>query len=176
MKNTHVAKHTPLEPSAVRLNLREPRENNLQKPFSMKRILWGILYIFVIGIIGGCSFGKVEQSEVNQLKQSEVIQADMEKSEIDGQWVGEVDGMDGKPLELAYRFKAEGKTLIGLIESRLGGGQISNGKIDGNDIDFSLNTGEFIILNKGTVYGDEIHITQTVGEEMMKYVLKRVKR
>ena len=67
-------------------------------------------------------------------------------SEIDGQWVGVVDGMDGNKLELTYRFRAEGNTLIGLIESRLGGGPISDGKIDGNNIEFTLNTGEFIIL------------------------------
>ena len=56
-------------------------------------------------------------------------------AEIDGQWVGETAGMDGKKLELKYRFKAEGETLIGLIESRLGGGPIAEGKIDGKNIE-----------------------------------------
>lgn len=61
-------------------------------------------------------------------------------AEIDGQWVGVMDGPDGKKLEFRYRFRAEGGTLIGLIESRLGTSQISEGKIDGNNIEFKLRT------------------------------------
>jgi len=97
-------------------------------------------------------------------------------AEIDGIWTGVIDGVDGKKLELNYRFKAEDKTLIGLIESRLGGGQISEGKIDGNDIEFKLNTGNFTIMNNGTLSGDEIQMTQTIGEGKIKFVLKRFKR
>jgi len=77
--------------------------------------------------------------------------------------------------KLNYRFRAEGTKLIGLIETRLGGGQISEGKIDGKNIEFKLNAGNsLIIVNHGTLSGDEIHITQTVGEENTKYVLKRI--
>jgi len=98
-------------------------------------------------------------------------------AEIDGQWIGVVDGMDGKPLELTYRFKAEEETLVGLIESRLGGGPISDGKIDGKNIEFTLNAGEnIVIINNGTLSGDEIHLFETIGKEKIKVVLKRVKR
>ena len=97
-------------------------------------------------------------------------------AEIDGEWVGIVDGMDGKPLELSYRFKVEGEKLLGLIESRLGGGQISDGKIDGKNIEFTLNAGETIILNNGTLSGDKIHLTETIETVKIKVVLKRVKR
>ena len=96
-------------------------------------------------------------------------------AEIDGIWVGAVEGRDSKKLELTYRFKAEGGTLIGLIESRLGGGPISDGKIDGKNIEFRLNAGTLIIMNSGTLSGDEIHIMQTTGEEKIRVVLKRVK-
>jgi len=47
---------------------------------------------------------------------------------------------------------------------------------DGKDIVFKLNAGDFIILNKGTVSGDEIHITQTIDFTKTNVVLKRVKR
>jgi len=43
-------------------------------------------------------------------------------AEIDGQWIGVKNGPDGKKMELRYRFRANGNTLIGLIETRLGGG------------------------------------------------------
>ena len=146
---------------------------------SKKIIILGILLIFIIGIASGCSSGEAEQSEISQVNTyyNVTLQDNLESSEIDGQWVGVVDGIDGKPLELTYRFKAEGERLIGLIESRLGGGPISEGKIDEKDIEFKLNAGEgLVIINNGTLSGDEIYITQTIGEEKIKVVLKRVKR
>jgi len=94
-------------------------------------------------------------------------------AEIEGKWVGEVDGTDGKPLELTYTFLVRGDNLLGVIESRLGRGAISEGKVNGKNIEFKLNTGEFIIINNGTLSGDEIHMTQTTGEEKIKYILKR---
>ena len=97
-------------------------------------------------------------------------------ADIDGQWTGFVNGMDGKKLELKYRFKAEGTNLIGLIESRLGSGPISEGKIDGKNIEFKLNAGkDIVIVNKGTLSGDEIKLTETIGEQKINVVLKRVK-
>jgi len=124
-----------------------------------KRIVLGIMFICIIGIAGWYLFVEMKQEKLKSI-------------EIDGKWIGVVDGMDGQNLELTYRFKAEGNTLAGGIESRLGGGPISEGRIKGKSIEFKLNTGEFIILNKGTVSGDEIHVTQTVGKEKVEYVLK----
>ena len=145
-------------------------KNNLPRRPGRNRIFLGILLVCIVGITGGCS-----SDEVNEVKQSEMSQVNQESSGIDGQWTGFVDGMDGKPLELKYRFRAEGTRLIGLIESQLGGGQISDGKIDGNNIEFKLITSEFTILNNGTLSGDEIQLTETVDEEEIKVVLKRVK-
>ena len=97
-------------------------------------------------------------------------------AEIDGQWIGVKDGPDGKKMELRYRFKAEGSTLIGLIETRLGGGPISEGKIDGNSIEFKLVTTGLTVIINGTLSTDEIHLTETSGTTIdNKVVLKRVK-
>ena len=142
------------------------------------RIIWGAFFVCIIVTTLGCSLGEREQTNRNSFEGSKILEnrQNLESSEIDGEWFGIVDGMDGKPLEMNYRFKAEGTRLIGLIESQLGGGSISDGKIDGNNIEFSLNTGEFTILNNGTLSGDEIHLTETVGEGKIEVVLKRVKR
>jgi len=96
-------------------------------------------------------------------------------AEIDGQWVGAINRADGSKLEMRYRFKAEGNTLIGLLETRLGGGQISGGKIDGNAIEFKIIANGLNIINNGTLTGDEIHLTETNGTQKTKFVLKRVK-
>jgi len=96
-------------------------------------------------------------------------------AKIDGQWVGAANDQDGKKLEFRYRFKAEGNTLIGLIESQLGTGPITEGKIDGNNIEFKVPGRGYTIINTGTLSGDEIHLTGTIGTEKQKVVLKRVK-
>ena len=160
----------------ARYDMWKSPENNFSSPSGKKRIILGTLFICIIVIAWGCSSGELVQNEINHITQINLLESS-ESSGIDGQWTGAVDGMDGKPLELNYRFKEEDTRLIGLIESKLGGGPISDGKIDGNNIEFWLNAGEgIIILNKGTLSGDEIHMTQTVGEVEMEYVLKRVKR
>jgi len=139
-----------------------------------KRITFVILFACIILVTKGCSSG---ETELVRLEKVEMRPSNQFSSEIDGLWTGVVDGLDGEKLELNYRFKAEGTRLIGLIESRLGGGPISEGKIDGENIEFKLHAGEdLIIINHGTLYGDEFHITQTIGEEKIKVILERVKK
>ena len=96
-------------------------------------------------------------------------------AEIDGQWTGVVNDQNGKKLEFRYRFRAEGGALIGLIESRLGTSQISEGKIDGNNIEFKLPGKDYVIINNGILSGDEIHLTEIIGTEKIEVILKRVK-
>ena len=96
-------------------------------------------------------------------------------AEIDGQWVGVANDKNGKKMEFRYRFKAEGNTLIGLIESQLGSGPITEGKIDGNAIEFIVPGNGYAIINTGTLSGDEIHLTGTIGTEKQKAILKRIK-
>jgi hypothetical protein len=97
-------------------------------------------------------------------------------AEIDGQWIGTINRADGSKLEVRYRFRAKGSTLIGLIETPLGGGPISGGKIDGNSIEFRLVTGNFTITNTGTLSGNEIRMTETYGTQQTRFVLTRVIR
>ena len=96
-------------------------------------------------------------------------------SDIDGQWIGVKDGPDGKKMELRYRFRAKGNELIGLIETRLGGGPISEGKIDGNIIEFKLITSGFTVINTGKLSGDEIHLTETSGAAKNNIILRRIR-
>lgn len=95
--------------------------------------------------------------------------------EIDGQWTGTISRADGSKLEMRYRFKAKGSTLIGLLETKLGGGAISEGKIDGISIEFKIVADGLYIINNGTLSGDEIYLTETLGTQKTKFVLKRVR-
>jgi len=94
-------------------------------------------------------------------------------AEIDGQWNGIVNGADGQKLEASYFFLAEGKTLKGSIQSQLWFIPIFEGKIDGKNIEFKVNTKETTLAYNGTLSGDEIRMTQIVGKEKTTFVLKR---
>jgi len=96
-------------------------------------------------------------------------------ADIDGKWTATVDGMDGNKMELTYLFKAEGNRLTGKVTSPMGDMNISEGKIDGNSIEFTASSDQFSVTNKGTISGDEIKLSSEVMGTAMSVVLKRVK-
>ena len=80
-------------------------------------------------------------------------------ADIDGKWAGEIVGQS---MEIAFKFKAEGTTPTGV---HIVNGQetpIKDGKIDGNNISFTVSIGsggESKIPHKGTISGDQIKMT-----------------
>ena len=94
---------------------------------------------------------------------------------IDGKWAGEIVGQN---MEIAFTFKAEGTKLTGV---HIVNGQetpIEEGKIDGNNISFTvtLNMGEEMkIPHKGTISGDEIKMTYEMMGQPGEILVKRVK-
>ncbi|MBN1471223.1 MAG: hypothetical protein JW925_05550 [Syntrophaceae bacterium] len=98
-----------------------------------------------------------------------------EPNPVDGTWTATADGPDGKPIEVTYVFEGLGKTLIGTVNTRMGGGPFSEGKIDGNKISFVVKTGPSTTLETtGTISGDMIDIIQRNGSETYKFTAKRV--
>ena len=96
-------------------------------------------------------------------------------ADIDGKWAGEIVGQN---MEIAFTFKAEGTTLTGV---HIVNGQetpIKEGKIDGNNISFTVTLdlgGETKIPHKGTISGDEIKMTYEMMGQAGEILLKRVK-
>ena len=94
-------------------------------------------------------------------------------ADIDGKWSGTITGMD-MPIE--FTFKAEGQTLTG---SHIVGGTetaIKDGKIDGNNISFSvtLDMGKFV--HKGVLSGDQIKMTYDDGSgQTGEIIIKKAK-
>lgn len=57
---------------------------------------------------------------------------------VDGDWSGSLDSPNG-PIMISYSFKADGKTLTGTTTGMDGAKiAIKDGKIDGNNISFTL--------------------------------------
>jgi hypothetical protein len=96
-------------------------------------------------------------------------------ADIDGKWIATIDGMDGNKMELTYNFKAEGTKLTGSVTSPMGEMQITQGKIEGNAVEFTVGNEQFSVSSKGTLSGDEIKLTSDVMGQTSTSVLKRVK-
>ena len=73
-------------------------------------------------------------------------------------------GRGGQTREATFTFKVDGNTLTGSVSSPRGDADISDGKIDGNQISFTqtleFNGNTVKLLYKGIVSGDEIKFTR----------------
>lgn len=95
-----------------------------------------------------------------------VILATAWAADISGTWKGEMAGMrgGGTPMEFTFTAKAEGNKLTGTWKGPQGEGtEITNGKIDGDKVSFTVKTAGKMagmkINYKGTVSGDEMKLT-----------------
>jgi hypothetical protein len=86
-------------------------------------------------------------------------------ADIDGKWTAQVPGRNGQTREQTFTFKAEGDKLTGTASGMQGDNPISDGKISGDEISFtvkiSFNGNDVTLLYKGKVSGDEIKMTRT---------------
>ena len=100
-------------------------------------------------------------------------------ADIDGKWSGSIAGMDGNAMTIGFTFKAEGTALTGV---HIVNGQetaIKDGKIDGNNISFTvtldLGGQQTKIPHKGAISGDQIKMTYEMMGQPGEILLKRVK-
>jgi hypothetical protein len=97
-------------------------------------------------------------------------------ADIDGKWTGSIEGPQGN-FDLVYNFKADGAMLTGGMAGPDGMEiKISDGKIDGNNVSFSvtLNFGqEFTIAYKGVLNGNELKLSSDFGGQAVEFVLKK---
>lgn len=98
------------------------------------------------------------------------------KSPFDGIWKGMLPGPDGTPIEITYEFESFGEDLMGTVSTKLGGGPFSGGKIDGNNISFSVKrSSDDVVYINGSLSGDVIDMTQKTGNGVKRFSLTRVK-
>jgi hypothetical protein len=86
-------------------------------------------------------------------------------ADVNGKWVAQVPGRDGQTREMTINLKAEGDKLTGTVSGRGGDMPFTDGKINGDDISFTVtanfNGNEVKNRFKGKVAGDEIKFTRT---------------
>jgi hypothetical protein len=83
-----------------------------------------------------------------------------------GRWIAEFPGPQGNTVHSVMSLKAEGETLTGSVQGARGGqAPITDGKIQGNDLTFTVvrhwQGVDFKTLYHGTIKRDVIHFTVT---------------
>jgi hypothetical protein len=86
---------------------------------------------------------------------------------VDGVWEGEVQGRNGMQ-KISITLKADGATLTGKVTTQRGDNEITDGKIDGDQISFktpvSFGGNNVTIVYTGKVSGDEIAFKRVIEE------------
>ncbi len=98
-------------------------------------------------------------------------------ADVDGKWTGTIPGMD---IPVAYTFKADGATLTGTSSGPNDTTvPIKNGKIDGNNISFSVTFdmgGQEMKLDyKGVVSPDQIKLSFDMMGQTTEIIVKKAK-
>ena len=99
---------------------------------------------------------------------------------IAGKWKGKADTPAG-PVERTFVFKVDGNKVTGeTTSSMLGKSTITDGKVEGDKVTFSitakLGDNEMKIDYKGTISGDQIKLTSSTaanGAQGIEWVAKR---
>jgi hypothetical protein len=99
-------------------------------------------------------------------------------ADFNGKWTADVPGRNGNTQTLTFDFHVDGTTLTGKITTRRGDMDISNGKVDGDNISFdqvmNFNGNSMTITYKGTADGDTIKFTRQFGDRpATEFVAKR---
>ncbi len=83
-------------------------------------------------------------------------------ADVSGTWTADAVGPDGSSYPLTFVFKQDGAKLTGTVQGPQGDAiEISNGKVDGNNISFQVSFNGMTITHAGTVNdaGDEIKLS-----------------
>jgi hypothetical protein len=87
-------------------------------------------------------------------------------ADVSGKWTFEQQGRGGNTMTVTLTLKADGGNLTGTVSGGMGDTAISDGKVDGNNVSFSVkremqNGNTFVTTYKGTVDGDTMKLDVT---------------
>ncbi|HVO73756.1 MAG TPA: hypothetical protein VMT35_07010 [Ignavibacteriaceae bacterium] len=97
----------------------------------------------------------------------------MEKSKIDGKWIGKVSGPQGD-VDLTFTFKVEGDKLTGKNSSSIGELDLLNGVVNGNEFSFDVDL-QGMRINHKCKYLDDDSI-DVKAEVMDQNILMKLTR
>jgi hypothetical protein len=87
-------------------------------------------------------------------------------ADVSGKWSYEMAGRNGNTMTSNLTLKADGDKLTGTVSGRGGDTEITDGKIDGDNVSFvvvrEFNGNKITQNYKGKVDGDTIHFAMTM--------------
>ena len=87
-------------------------------------------------------------------------------ADVTGKWTAEMQGRNGNTMTITMNLKADGDKLTGTMSGRGGETDISDGKVQGDNISFKVvrefNGNQITSVYKGKVDGDTIHFAMTM--------------
>jgi opacity protein-like surface antigen len=90
----------------------------------------------------------------------------VQAADVTGKWTAQVPGRGGQTRETTFNLKADGEKLTGTVSGMQGDTEISDGKVKGDEITFSVKVsfqGNDMKMNyKGKLEGEEIKFTRQV--------------
>jgi hypothetical protein len=95
-------------------------------------------------------------------------------ADITGKWQASAPGPDGQTMDIVFDFKVDGEKLTGTVTGAMGEMEISEGKVDGDTISFSVAMDDFKILHTGKLEGDLLKIKVDMGERSFEMTAKRI--
>jgi hypothetical protein len=93
--------------------------------------------------------------------------------DVTGVWKASMQGPDGQSMELTFNLKADGAKVTGTVTTPMGEMPISEGKVDGDKIEFTVETDQFKVVHKGTFAGDTMKLAVDMGGQKMEMTAKR---
>ena len=95
-------------------------------------------------------------------------------ADVTGKWKASMDGQNG-PSEVTFTFQVTDGKLTGTAAGPQGEAPITEGKVEGDKINFTIEAGQFKAVISGTVSGDEMKLSGQVNERPFELAAKRVK-
>ena len=99
-------------------------------------------------------------------------------ADVSGTWKASLETPNGT-FETTFTFKVDGARLTGKVASQMGESEISDGKIDGDDVSFTVvrnfQGNEFKLNYKGKVSGSEMKLSiEFPGRDPIEMTAKKV--
>ncbi len=103
-------------------------------------------------------------------------------ADLGGKWEAQIPGRDGNTLDTTFTFKVAGTQLTGTMENQYGERDLSDGKVSGDDLSFTVKIeiggDEITFLYQGKVAGNEIRFVRErkggdLGPPRVEFVAKR---
>jgi hypothetical protein len=94
-------------------------------------------------------------------------------ADINGKWKAQVPGRGGDAREVTFTFQVDGDKLTGTMEDGRGSTSLTDGKVTGDTISFSVETQRGKRTYSGTVSDGEIKFKREGGQNPQQFVAKR---